>query len=56
MQLITWTLALITLITLFSNLNRLTMGAKVEFVYNVLSFVRNCKPMLRQEKHTSFAQ
>ena len=25
-------------ITLFSDLNRLTMGAKVEFVYNVLSF------------------
>jgi hypothetical protein len=29
-------------ITLFSNLNRLTMGAEVEFVYNILSFVRNC--------------
>ena len=30
------------LITLFFNLNRLTMEAEVEFVYNVLNFVRNC--------------
>ena len=29
------------LITLFSGLNRLTMGAKVEFVYNLLNIVRN---------------
>ena len=30
------------LITLFSNLNWLKMRSKVEFVYNILSFVCNC--------------
>ena len=38
MQLITWTLALITSPLLFFDLNQLTMGVKVEFVYNVLTF------------------
>ena len=43
MQLITWTIALITL---FSGLNRLTMGAEVEFVHNVLGFVWNCTKLI----------
>ena len=41
MQSITWTLALITS-SFFFDLNQLTMGAEVEFVYNVLSFVCKC--------------
>jgi hypothetical protein len=42
MQLLTWTLALITSSLCFYDLNWIIMGAKVEFVYNVvLGFVSN---------------
>jgi hypothetical protein len=39
------------LITLFSYLNRLTMGAKVEFVYNVLNFLHEINYMVELLSH-----
>ena len=41
-------------ITLFSGLNRLTMGAKVEFVYNLLNIVRNYITPFNEHKNLHF--